>query len=353
LIERDLAAAKWRKRALIVALALLAVLGLIVYRMRGTSFQWTLFLGTFRSIRWQWLAVSACLMLLTYVGRAIRWEVMLRPFRRKINISQLTYDTAIGFTAVVLLGRAGELVRPYLISLSTGIPFSSQVAAWLLERMLDLLVVLLLFGFSLMRIHTHNLPVGPSLQWVLGVGGYLVTALGALCLLLLVLFRNFAEPVQKRILSALTFLPEERQLRVEKMLTAFSQGMHATRNTRFLIQLLFWTGVEWLIIVGSYYTLFLAFPATANFEITDVVIFLGFVSFGSIVQIPGIGGGIQVATIVILTQIYGLTFENAAGLALFCWIITFVVVVPIGLTCAFHRGINWSKLKHLPEDIAL
>src|SRR5207302_1973737 len=235
----------------------------------------------------------------------------------------------------------------------SGIPFSSQAAAWLLERMLDLLVVLLLFGLALIRIHTHNLPVGPSLQWVLGVGGYLVSALGAACLVLLILFRNFAEPVQRRILSALTFLPEERQLRAAKMLTAFSLGMQATRKAGFLALLLLYTGIEWAIITGSYYTLFLAFPATTSFRLTDVVVFLGFVSFGSIIQIPGIGGGIQVTSIVVLTQIYGLGLESATGLALFLWIVTFVVVVPIGLACAFHQGLNWSKLKHLPEDIPL
>ena len=345
--------ANWRKRGLLIGLAVVAVLAAIVYRMRGTSFQWTLFIGTFQNIHWTWLAASICLMLLTYVGRAVRWEVMLRPLGRKLKIWKLTYDTAIGFTAVVLLGRAGELVRPYLISLSSGIPFSSQAAAWLLERMLDLLVVLLLFGFALTRIHTHNLPVGPSLQWVLGAGGYLVSALGAVCLILLILFRNFAEPVQKRILSALTFLPEERRLRVAKMLTAFSQGMQATRKAGFLALLLIYTGIEWAIIIGSYYTLFLAFPASASFELTDVVVFLGFVSFGSIVQVPGIGGGIQVVSIVVLTQIYGLTLESATGLALFLWIVTFVVVVPIGLACAFHQGLNWSKLKHLPDEIPL
>jgi uncharacterized protein (TIRG00374 family) len=346
--------ANWRKRGLLIALAAFAVLAAILYyRMRGTSFQWGLFAATFQHIQWIWLAASICLMLLTYVGRAVRWEVMLRPLGRKLKIWKLTYDTAIGFTAVVLLGRAGELVRPYLISLSSGIPFSSQAAAWLLERMLDLLVVLLLFGFALTRIHSHNLPVGPSLQWVLGVGGYLITALGATCLILLILFRNFAEPVQKRILSALTFLSEERQLRVAKMLTAFSEGMQATRDTGFLALLLMYTAIEWAIIIGSYYTLFLAFPATAAFEITDVVVFLGFVSFGSIVQIPGIGGGIQVVSIVVLTQIYGLTLESATGLALFLWIVTFVVIVPIGLVCAFHQGLNWSKLKHLSDEIPL
>ena len=45
--------------------------------------------------------------------------------------------TAIGFTAVVLFGRAGEPVRPYLIAKKEGVTFSSQVAAWVVERILD------------------------------------------------------------------------------------------------------------------------------------------------------------------------------------------------------------------------
>ena len=46
-------------------------------------------------------------MLLTYVGRALRWEVMLRPLGGHLSLRTLTYDTAIGFTAVVLLRPAG------------------------------------------------------------------------------------------------------------------------------------------------------------------------------------------------------------------------------------------------------
>ncbi|HYL76967.1 MAG TPA: lysylphosphatidylglycerol synthase transmembrane domain-containing protein [Bryobacteraceae bacterium] len=345
--------AKWRKRGLWIAGVAAVLLAVGIYRFRGASFQWDLFLSTFYRIDWRWLLVSMLLMLLTYVGRALRWEVMLRPLGKKLSIRKLTSDTAIGFTAVVLLGRPGELVRPYLISKSADVPFSSQMAAWLLERILDLLVVLLLFGFGLTRIPTHGLALGPGLQWVLSVGGYLVAGIGAACVLFLVLFRNFGEAGQRRILGAVTFLPEKHFQRVERTLAAFSEGMESTKNLGFLGLLLLYTVIEWAIIVGSYYTLFRSFPATSQLMITDVVVFLGFVAFGSIVQIPGIGGGIQVTSIVVLTQIYGLPFEAATGVALFIWIVTFVVVVPFGFVCAFHEGINWSKLKHLPEDVPL
>jgi len=344
---------RWKRRGLIIALVAALLLALAAYRMKGASFQWDLFLATFSSVDWRWLAVSIFLILLTYFGRALRWEVMLRPLGRKVSLRRLTYDTTIGFTAVVLLGRPGELVRPYLISLSAGVPFSTQMAAWILERMLDLLAVLLLFGYGLTRIPSHGLALGAALRWVLSTGGYLVSGIGALAVLLLVLFRNFSQPVQQRILSALTFLPEAPYQRASRMLATFSEGMESTRNTRFLTLLLVYTLLEWAFIVASYYTLLQAFPATSLLSITDVVILLGFVAFGSIVQIPGVGGGVQVMSILVLSEIYGVSLEVAAGISLFLWIITFVVVVPVGFVCAFHEGISWSKLKHLPQDVPL
>jgi len=253
----------------------------------------------------------------------------------------------------VLLGRAGEVVRPYLISVSAGVPFSSQVAAWMLERILDLLAVLLLFGLALAWIPSRGLALGPALQWVLGAGGYLVTAIGLLCLLFLVLFRNFSATAQYRILSAVTFLPGNYYKRVERMLVAFSQGMESTRDSRYFALLLSYTILEWVIIIGSYYTLFRSLPSTNGFKITDVVIFLGFLAFGSLVQIPGVGGGIQIVSVLVLTEIYNLPFESAAGVAVFIWIITIVVIAPIGLVCAFHEGLNWSKLRQLPKDVSL
>ena len=37
-----------------------------------------------------------------------------------------------------------------------------------------------------------------------------------------------------------------------------------------------------------------AFGAALHFGWLDVLIFLGFLAFGAVVQIPGVGGGVQV-----------------------------------------------------------
>jgi hypothetical protein len=77
------------------------------------------------------------------------------------------------------------------------------------------------------------------------------------------------------------------------------------------------------------------------------VILLGFVCFGSIVQLPGVGGGMQIVTVLMLTEFFGVSLEAASGIALVLWIISFVAIVPIGLVLAFREGIQWRNLRHI------
>jgi glycosyltransferase 2 family protein len=332
-------------------LASLFVVVLLAYRTRGPTFRWDLFLVTLDHLDWLWLGVSICLILLSNVGRALRWQVMLRPMytleARPVGVWRLTSDTAIGLTAGVLLGRVGEVVRPYLISLQTGLPFSSQAAAWLLERMLDLLVVLLLSGYVLIRIPQYTLRLGPKVHDALAAGGYSLAVAAVLCMILLMAFRDPSRRAQTRILGALTFLPEHQQHRAGQMLEAFSQGVECTRDPQSLALLLGYTLLEWAVIVGGNFALFRGFQATRGFGPLDVLVLIAFGTLGSLVQIPGIGGGVQVASIVALTRIYGIPLEAASGIAILLWMVGSIAIVPFGLACAFHEGLNWSKLKLL------
>ena len=327
------------------------VAAILIWRFRNSHFDWTIFFATLTRVDWTWLAGSIALMLLSYFGRALRWEVMLRPIHRRPSLWGLTSATVIGFTAVVILGRAGELVRPYLISLKERVPFSSQMAAWLLERMLDAIAVLLIFGFALTQPVPNAAHLGAAMHWVLRAGGYAVALICLACLLFLWLFRSFSEAAQSRILSAVTFLPEPYYKRIETTMAAFAQGMQSTRDRGFLALLLSYTVLEWAVIAAAYYTLFRAFGATAAFTLVDVLVFIGFVSFGSIVQIPGIGGGIQVVTVIVLTELFGLSLESATGMAILIWALAFLVVVPFGAVLVLHEGINWRKFRRLPEEL--
>jgi uncharacterized protein (TIRG00374 family) len=337
--------------------AALAAIAYVGYRWRTSGFDWneftTALLQALLHVDWSWLALALALVMATYVGRAMRWEIMLRPLRKDASLWRLFTATAIGFTAVVLFGRAGEPVRPYLIAKKEGVSFSSQIAAWIVERILDLLMVLLIFGIALTRVSTSAIQPGPRVRIVLEAGGYVAGLTGAACLALLLALRQFRGRVQERLLDGLSFLPERALGRVRTVLASFEEGMQSTRHASFAALLVVYTVIEWTVIAGAFACVIRAFPATAGLGITDVVILLGFVAFGSAVQIPGVGGGMQIATVLVLTEFFGIGLSVASGIALVLWIITFVSIVPFGLVLAFQEGIKWRSLRHLEPDPAI
>ena len=341
---------QWRLWAGLAAVAL-AVLGWFAWRYwRTRGFEWELFASTFRALEPAWLAAAAFIAWLTYLGRALRWRVLIRHLKTDPSLWNLFTGTAIGFTAIVLFGRPGEMVRPYVIGLKERLSFSSQMAAWLVERMYDLMMALLIFGIALSQVKTTGVKVGEGLQWVLSAGGYAAAGVAAICIVVFVALRQFGDASERRILEAGAALPERYHGILSRLVSAFSQGIQSTRDTNAVLSALAYSILEWVLIVLCYACIFRASPATAAFGWMDVLIFVGFVSFGSVVQIPGVGGGMQIVTVVVLTELFGMPVEVSGGLAVVLWAITFVVIVPFGLILAFHDGLNWGKLRQVRRE---
>jgi len=336
------------------ALIFLIITGWWLYATaRRQGFRWQTFVGTLEGLQVHWLVVASACAFVTYYIRALRWAVLIRPVSPHPSMRGLFVATVIGFTAVTLFGRPGEFVRPYLISLKEKIPFSSQIAAWLLERIFDLLIALVVFGFALAHVRSSGLTAGPALSWVLTFGGRFVGVMAAISLVVFVLLRHFSEPMRRRLLDGLAFLPAHRFARAERLVNAFVQGAEATRSELSLLLLTIYTVLEWVAIATCYLCIARAYGDTLHFGWTDVLIFMGFVSFGAVIQIPGIGGGVQVVTILVLTELFQVPLEIATSLALLLWFIMFVVIAPLGITLAIREGLDWAKLRSMAREAEL
>jgi uncharacterized protein (TIRG00374 family) len=334
---------------LIVALVLLGLLG--YWRFRTTPFNWTTFAANFHDVNWSWAVAAIVFILLTYGGRAIRWAVMMKPLNAHLPFPALFSCTLIGFTAVVLSGRPGEFVRPYLISKRAGVPVSTQIAAWMIERILDLIMVALIFGVALSQTKFEISAPTSRLELILQTGGWTIGLLAAASLVVLLGFRHLQGPVQQRISDALTVLPVAWHRKVDGFLKSFAHGMEALRSPSAIAMLMVYSILEWFLIGLAYYASFHAFPATSHLSIINIVVLMGFISFGAVVQIPGIGGGLQVAAVFVLTELYQLTFEEASGIAMALWLVNYVSVVPLGLFFAFREGLNWKNIRNIEEEV--
>lgn len=340
-----------RAGAVFAAAAATAGAAWFVWEARREGFESAEFWASIRHVDWLWMFVTALLMILSYYGRALRWIVMIEPLCGQPSQWNIFKATAIGFTAVVLLGRPGELVRPYLIAQSEKVPFASQLAAWLIERVYDILMVVGLFGFALVYLGRSGEDTPRAARLAMQTGGW-VAGLGAVaCLAVLFGLHRWSGDIHNRLSEVLRALGVEVSPSFEDKLQSLSDGLHSTRRLSSVLRLLAWSVLEWAVIAAGYLAFFRAFPDTAGFSLAQTLVYLGFVAFGSIVQIPGIGGGVQVVSTVVLVEFFGVGLERATGISILVWIVGMLLVVPIGLAFALHDGLRLAKLRSIASEI--
>ena len=132
---------------------------------------------------------SCCALIvtaLTYVLRALRWQYLLAPIG-PTHFGNAFRTTVIGFAASFLLpARAGEVIRPYLLARKESLSATAAFATIILERLLDLVTVLLLFGVFVALIPRSGVSGDPTAFARVKLGGQLaavaaLTGLGAVC----------------------------------------------------------------------------------------------------------------------------------------------------------------------------
>ncbi len=136
------------KRILVFGVILL-VLCLLIYLQVRTwkNFDWAVFWSRTDHVNPLGLIAGIALTYLSYMLRAVRWRIFLKPVC-KTTTKRLLGPQFIGFTALALLGRAGEMIRPYIIAKKERLTFTSQLAVWGVERIFDMGAFAVLLALS-------------------------------------------------------------------------------------------------------------------------------------------------------------------------------------------------------------
>src|SRR5207302_7747115 len=117
------------------------------------KFDWHKFADQTSSVNW-WMIIGA--MALIYAAdtlRAFRWSIFLRPVK-PVHPFRLIAPQFIGFAGLALLGRPGELIRPYIIAKKEHLGVPSQMAVWTVERIFDFGSVIILLSLDLIFAHS-------------------------------------------------------------------------------------------------------------------------------------------------------------------------------------------------------
>src|ERR1700760_935196 len=127
-----------RKRILVFGIVLVALCLLVYLQIRAwKTFDWAMFWSRTEHVNWLYIFAGLAFTYLAYVLRAVRWRIFLKPVH-KTTTARLLAPQFVGFSALALLGRVGEMIRPYLIAKKERLTFTSQVAVWGVERIFDM-----------------------------------------------------------------------------------------------------------------------------------------------------------------------------------------------------------------------
>ena len=101
----------------------------------------------------------------------------------------------------------------------------------------------------------------------------------------------------------------------------------------------------WYLIALSYHEVTHAYGVDAlEIPVSQLLILMGSSMVGSMLQLPAVGGGSQMATIATLSSVFDVPPELAASCGILLWLVTFAAVVPLGLLLARHERLSLRKL---------
>jgi glycosyltransferase 2 family protein len=332
-----------------------AVLALIVFHLsRGgewRNFSWDRMWVSITNANPAYLLAAVATTYASYLVRAYRWGFFLEPVK-KASLRVLFAGQILGFSAIYLLGRAGEIVRPGYIAKRENVSYTSMAAVWLLERVYDTIFIALLFSASLFLV---PLSVAPSKAGATLSGAHTVALLTllvtAIFVVILVIIRLRADTLQLRTPLLLRFLSQRQQHYFERFMRSFADGLGVIQNWKDLWASLASTAVLWAINVTFFWLVFRSMGGGVgrlSWMAAALILFSGIL--GMLVQIPGIGGGFQVVVIKVMTTFLGIGVEDAAGASILIWIMMVFPCVALGLVMLVHEGLSLRKLESMAEE---
>lgn len=290
------------------------------------------------------LLLAAVFINLTLLARSLRWQAFLAPIA-KAKLANLFAATSVGFGAIFVIGRAGEIIRPAVLSLRERIRPSATFATILIERLYDTTAVVSLFAINLLFFNpSPDQSNAGALGTIRSVGLALLIGL-AVGIAILVLLRLKAEPIITWLERRSTRLPQKLVQPLLNLIRHLAEGLSVLLNLRELAVTAFFTVCVWaLIITATWLTLF-AFGL--DFSIGHVVFILGFGLVGSLAPTPGGSAGAFHAAAAKGLEFLGLDPNFAASVAIVYHLIAFGPPFVIGLFYLIRDDISFTQLREM------
>ena len=284
------------------------------------------------------LLLSLALTCGTFVVRAERWQYLLGPLG-KTRFSTVFRATVIGFAAsAVLPARAGEVIRPYLLARREGLSATAAFATIIVERILDLVAVLLLMAVFLIWFDPGIEARDSKAFQAVRFGGLMMAPVAVGTLAVMFFMAGHPERLHAWVLKAEAILPARIAAMIARFAQTFAEGFAVVRSPGRLAAAIAWSIVLWVAIASGIWAVSIAFGIAMLF--TGAWLMLGPLVVGVAVPTPGGVGGFHEAYRFGATAFFGADNNSAVGAAIVLHAISVGPVIIAGLLFIVQDGLK-------------
>jgi glycosyltransferase 2 family protein len=326
-----------KRSAVLWSVGVVALVVLVFVFRSKVNFDWGVFWQQLRLVSVGHIIAGIVLIYVTYFLRALRWSVFLSP-TKKVSANSLLGSQFIGFTAVALFGRLADLTRPFLVARRTGLPLSSQIAVYTIERMFDLGAAALIFSSAL-----AFTPKGLPHHEVFVRAGVISMGLTLAIAIFAGVVRASGGVVAAFARGTVGIVSKPAGESIATKIVEFRDGLNALSSARDFGVVALLSLTMWVMIGFSYLETTHAFvhtPELAGVTFSRAMLLMAASIGGSLLQLPIIGWFTQIAiTATAMHTFYGAPIEAATACGAVLLVVTFLCIIPAGLI--------YSRLEHV------
>jgi glycosyltransferase 2 family protein len=337
-----------KKQLIFSGVVALVLIALVLWARQRIPFDFGVFRVQLLQADWSRIGWAFACIYAGYIIRSVRWALLMRH-NRKVGMLSLLGTQVIGFTAVALIGRVADLVRPYLVAKKTQTAVSAQVAVYIVERLSDAGAMALIFSAVIVLSSSGDLP-HPEIVRKAGYGGLAAAIAGALFLVFLRLSGDVLASVLERVFGVVSHKLAQA---VGERIRTFRTGLDTIRSFSDFAMLTVLSVAMWILIAAAYLLTTLAFvksPQLAAMTPGKAVLLMLASGGASIMQLPVIGWFTQIGIVAAAMRGLGASVEASTACAATLLLVTFLGIVPVGLVWAQVQNVSLRGVAEESEE---